>query len=266
MKIISDYFNRQNFQLGTPRKQSPIKSGGAICNDTFEKTNSIAFTSGIYKDFEHKNPLLPELKVLDGVDKAFAERLTKHINDFPPKWLNLLSKKGYKVIAAPSLLDAYISEKVFDPFVLKTEIQNPKGTLGVTYDNGAKGKKFFVFCDKPPYSDDYLKNIVNHEFSHGIVNSLGLDKNKQVIEILKQDVDEIKKRKKFQDLSKEELKMVSYYFFNPKAHLPADEILADLLAWNNGGGCYGSGFIMGVKNPDIMKTLFPKLNSFLSQL
>ena len=60
--------------------------------------------------------------------------------------------------------------------------------------------------------------------------------------------------------------MISYYFFNPQAHLPTDEILADLLAWNNGGGCYGSGFIMGIKNPDIMKNLFPNLNKYLSNL
>ena len=266
MKVGNNYFNYQNYETKIPYKQSSIKFKGGICRDIFEKTNPITFTSQNHQNFEIKNPPPIKLKTLEGVDKAFVQKLQRYIDEFPSKWLKLFDEKGYKVIAAPTLSKAYNSERVFDPFVYELESRNPKGALGVTYDDSRKGKRFFAFCDKPPYTNDYLKNIVNHELSHGIVNSLGLDKNVQVLNFLKQDVGEIKTQGKLNGLTEDELGMISYYFFNPKAHLPVDEILADLLAWNNGGGCYGSGFIMGIKNPDIMKNLFPNLNEYLSNL
>lgn len=266
MKVGSNYFNYQNYETKIPHKQSSIKFKGAICSDVFEKTNPITFTSQIHKNFEIKNPPPIKLKVLEGVDEAFVQKLQGYVGEFPSKWLKMFDEKGYKIIATPTLSKAYSAERVFDPFVFELESRNKKGTLGVTYDNPAQNKRFFAFCNKTPYADNYLKNIVNHELSHGIVNVLGLDKNVEVLKILKQDIDEIKTKNKLKGLEKDELKMISYYFFNPQAHLPTDEILADLLAWNNGGGCYGSGFIMGIKNPDIMKNLFPNLNKYLSSL
>ncbi len=252
--------NRQSyFPISRPASYltSPLKK------DEFQSTKKEISFKGVEGLFKKAPNLFPKIEILPGVSDDFVTKITRQISEFSPEWLKEFKNNNYKIILSPTFSDAYKSQKVFDSAIEKFEKQNPKGTLGVTYSEGKFGKNFFVFCDKPPYSNIFMRNITNHELSHGVVNIKELDKNNQTLKAIKKDVDLIIKERKLDKLTAAERQMISYYFFNPYAHLPIDEIIADVYAWNQGGGCYGSGLVMNVKNPDLMKNIFPNLSEYL---
>ena len=229
---------------------------------SFIKSDSNVAFKGKEGLFKTNPTLVPRVVVLPGVSDEFVTKITKQISEFSADWLLKLKKNNYKIILSPTYSEAYRYQGVIDPIVEAAEKKNPKGTLAVTYTDGVI-KNFFVFCDKPPYSNDYMPEIVNHELSHGVVNVAGLNNDKKVIGELKRDVELIMQEQKMDKLTPAENAMVTHCFFNPNAHLPIDEILSDVYAWNKGRGCYGSGLVMGVKNPNLMGTLFPNLSECL---
>lgn len=261
MLTISNSFNIsksskiQNKDFIFPKKNR-------LQTDVFYKSNDISF-KGIQGLFKRTSDSLPQIEVLPRVNVDFASRITKQISKFPAEWLRRFKNNNYRIILTPNFSEAYKSQKVFDPNIENFEMVNPQGTLGITYSEGRFGKNFFAFCDKPPYSDIYMESIVNHELSHGIVNILGLDKNPKILELLKKDVELIIKDRKLDELNPNERRLISHYFFNNQAYLPIDEIVADVLAWNKSAGCYGSGLVMGINNPNLMKNLFPNLSNYL---
>lgn len=266
IQIFNANFNQQTY---SPLKRNKtVYKTSVFKNDTFESSRNISFR-GLEKLFvispDFSKPI-PQIEVLSGVSNDFASKVTKQVHKFPIRWLQKFKDNNYKIILSPTFSDAYKSQKVFDPSVEMFERQNPKGTLGVTYSEGKSGKNFFVFCDKPPYSNIFMPSIVNHELSHGVVNIKELDKNSKTLELIKKDVGLIIQERKLDELTPAERKMVSHYFFNNNAYLPIDEIIADMYAWNQGVGCYGSGLVMNVQNPNLMKNLFPNLSRYLKTI
>lgn len=264
MQISLDTNNNQ--QIYSPKKRNisayttkPLKS------DVFESSRKISF-KGLEGLFKTSSNLVPKIEILPKVSDDFVSKVKKQINEFSAEWLEKFRSNNYKIILSPNFDTAYKSQGVFDPIIEFFEKQNPKGTLGVTYSEGRFGKNFFVFCDKPPYSNMFMPNIVNHELSHGVINITELDKSNKTLELLKKDVELIIKKRKLDKLSPIERQMVSHYFFNKNAYLPIDEITADVYAWNKGHGCYGSGLIMGIENPNLMKNLFPNLSEYLKSI
>lgn len=255
-----------NLKLSNPRYYKKtncnLKSVDNFQSDIFQKNNSVSFKGG-QGLFKTAPNLVSQIEVLPKVSDDFVSRVTKQISEFSPEWLKRFKNNNYKIILTPSFSDAYKSQRIFDPTIEYFEKVNPKGTLGITYSEGRFGKNFFAFCDKPPYSDMYMREIVNHELSHGVVNITELDKTPKAIELVKKDVELIIKDRKLDKLEPKERQMLSYYFFNQGAHLPIDEIIADVYAWNKGAGCYGSGLVMGINNPNLMKNLFPNLSNYL---
>lgn len=245
------------------RKIQHQKSLDTLAADVFQKNATIPVKNGSLLASNPNTSL--GFEVLSDVDEAFISKIRKQVNSFSPYWLQRFKQEGYKIILAPTLESAYKKEGVFDKSIRSFEAKNQKGTLGMTYAN-SKGKKFFVFCDKPMAEDKYIPSIVNHELSHGIVNILGIDKDKNALEAIKKDVAEIVQGKKLDKLTPEERTLVSRYFFNQSAHLPLDELSADICAWNFDKGIYGSGLIYGVDNPDLMTGLFPNLTAFLDKI
>lgn len=234
-----------------------------LAADVFQKSVSIPFKDNALPVFRGES--FPKLEILPDVSEDFISKITSQINGFSPYWLQKFRQEGYKIILAPTLCDAYKKEKVFDKSIELFEANNKEGTLGMTY-HSKKGKKFFVFCDKPQALDEYIPSIVNHELSHGVVNILGIDKDKKTLEAIKKDIEGIIKGRKLDKLTRKERALISRYFFNQKAHLPIDEITADICAWNFGKGLYGSGLIYGVSNPNLMTDLFPNLTGFLEKI
>ena len=249
-----------------------LKNNNNVCNfvkkhkDAFEKSCKVSFKGleGVFKTFP---AIFPKVEVLPGVKDSFVSQITKEISKFPNDWLRKFKKENYDIVISPTVSKAYEAKNVFDPVVEFSETQNPNGILGVTYNYiTLNNKNFFTFCDKTPYTDKYMKNIVNHELSHGVVNIAKIDRDKKTFDILKKDVNEIIKERKLDKLTLNERKLTSKYFFNKNAYMPIDEIAADVFAWNNGAGFYGSGLAMNVENPKLMKNLFPNLSEYLKTI
>ncbi len=255
--------NRQTYTIN--KSNSPVYAKPQLKTDVFEKNSNIAF-KGVEGLFKKAPNFVPRLEILPKVSEEFITKVTKQISEFSPEWLEKFKNNNYKIILSPTISDAYKSQNIFDLTAELFEKQNPKGSLAATYTQGRFGKNFFVFCDKAPDSNLYTQAIVNHELSHGVINITELDKTKKTIELLKKHVGSIIKERKLDKLTPDEREMVSHYFFNKNAYLPIDEILADLYAWNKGQGCYGSEVILGIKNPNLMKNLFPNTSEFLKTI
>jgi hypothetical protein len=214
-------------------------------------------------------------KALPGASSSFIEAATDHLNNqYPANLRNIVQKDGYLLIFSPTLAAAYQDQGVYDPLVSVAEKQNPVGTLGVTYvDDHDPSLKFIVLADKPdlapggqPYSRLLLDKTINHEVSHAVVNATGLDKDGEILKLLQQDVDDINRQNKLKQLSPNEQHIAMFYFFGPQAANPVDEILADSIAWQcPGGGMYGGKSILNVDNPNLMKTLFPRVTEKIRQ-
>lgn len=208
------------------------------------------------------------VKIVGDVSQDFIKNISKQIDGFPQRWLDLFRENNYKIVLSKNMTDAYKAKGVHSSIVEQTEKRNPQGTLGITYNNIQNRLfNFFCFCDKPPLSDIYMQNIVNHEFGHGVCNIKKLDSDSKFKKALIDDLREIQTQKKLDSLNESERKIVSHYFFNEKAYLPVDEIIADLFAWQQkGGGCYGSTLILDKENKNLMPYLFPNLNKAISRL
>lgn len=248
LKVTSNLYTNQNIQI---KKQTNV----------FKK--NISFL-GAERIFINTSTKIPRIEVLPNVNPGFADKIINCIKEFSPDWLKKFKDESYKIILTPTLSEAYKSQKLFDPAVEYFENKNPKMTLGVTYSKDKFGKNFFAFCDKPPYSDEYMKELRNHEFSHGIADISCFAENPQIIEATKKDIVLIEEEK-FDTLNNNEKLLIVDYFFNPKVHSPLDEIIADVHAWNLGAGCYGSGVVGNVINPKLMTYLFSNLSAVLKK-
>lgn len=225
------------------------------------KCDCVSFSSRVYAT----KTKIPEIDVLNGVTKSFSKRATKTIKEFPKKWLFEFKNQGYKIILSPSLKAAYEKQGVYDPVAEFFEKNNPNGTLGAIYDGRDKNSlcKFFAFCDKPPYSNRFMKNIINHELCHGVADIQKLSSNPQVLSLIQKDCKTIVEDDKLYKLTFPERRLINYHFFDKNAYLPIEEIIADTYAWIIGEGIYGSELTLPDKNPNLMKTLFPSLYEYL---
>lgn len=219
-----------------------------------------------FKGLFHAETKMPEIQVLPRVSDEFVKKVTQKISEFSPSWLKQLKNEGFKIVLAPSLTEGYTSQKVFDADMLQAEMTNPFGTHAATYFNKQLKKAFIVFADKKAASPEFIPGIVNHELAHGISDIKDMHHNPKILSAIKKDVSEIVSQKKLDRLSEAERKLVSSYFFNSKANSPTKEMIADAIAWQSkGGGCYGSGLIEGIHNPNLIRDLFPNLTATLAQ-
>ncbi len=67
-------------------------------------------------------------------------------------------------------------------------------------------------------------------------------------------------------LADDEMDIFKTFFFNERIKTPREEIIADTLAWNMGGGKYGGGAIFGIRNRNLMRDLFPNLSRYLAKI
>lgn len=237
-----------------------------------EKNTSSSKTS----EFANIISSVPEIIVLEGVSNEFVLKRKEDIANFSMNFLKELKQEGFSIILAPTLEKAYKYKGVVDQQVLSQEKINPSGTLGSTYFRRNPRNAFIVFADKPSISDKNGSAIVNHELSHGIEFIKDLRNNCQFLDVLRTDIQEIKKKKKLDNLSEDERKLLNYYFFQGNIEkpvleiikdMPVNELIADMIAWKQkGGGCYGSGLTGNVYNPDLLPNLFPNVSNFITTL
>ena len=132
---IAPNYNIQKTQTCVLKKGKNVSNPLKIKRkDTFEKQNNVSF-KGIEGVFKTCPALFPKVEVLPGVNDNFVTEITKQISKFPNVWLRKFKKENYDIILSPTLSEAYKSKNIFDPVVEFFEKENPKCTLGVTYDD-----------------------------------------------------------------------------------------------------------------------------------
>lgn len=255
--------NVQNYTASQNIKYSKYQIPNIHKNHfSLNNTHNIAF-SGITDIFAKRAPQTLDIEALPGIKKSFVQRVKNDIAYFPNEWLKKFKENGYKVVIAPSLKEGYASQKIFDPIIEYIEKNNPMGTLALTYSEGKAGKNFFVFTNKLSSPEKYLKGIVNHELSHGVVEFNKLSQDPEILSLIRHDVKKSLAENLFDTLSQDELRLVNDYFFGNKAKSAIAEIIADTYAWaKTNNGFYGSGCVYDVNNPQLMQILFPSLSQY----
>ena len=261
MNVLGSVINigRKSFGNLFSGANRAITSKPNLQTDTFCHTAPIL--TGLFKTSPEK---VPELVVMPNVRPDFATRIQECICEFPLKWLEKFKKENYKIIISPTFKDAYRHERVIDPIIETAEKENPFGTLGVTYW-AKKGKRFFVFCDKPPYSDKATKNTVFHELSHSIVNSLNLENNREIVNAISKDLNRMDADKTLETLPLMERYLFLNYMASKNPNI-AREIIADTYASTKGFGAYGSPAEASEKKPIPFCELFSHLNRKIKNL
>lgn len=247
---------KTNLYQTTPNR-SGIKKGAVY--DSFTKTSSFNPESQFSSDssaLSGYSPTALKIKTAGIVPESFKTDVEKKLQNIPAKWLKLLKDNNYKIILTDDIDKVYKRPERND---LKTN------HLGLTYTNSSTGENFICFSTKT--KPCHLQKVINHEIGHGICNIKKLDSNPLFRQALYSDTQEIVNARKLDGLTNEERALLSKYFFNPKAKLPVDEIIADLFAWHHdGGGCYGSTITLKKENPELMFNIFPNLSKRIADL
>lgn len=187
------------------------------------------------------------------ISPSFYSEISSILQSFPKKWLDLFKQNNYKIILTDDM------KKIIDENNIQTgNTKHPSTTMGLTYTNSKTNQNFFCFNSQ--MNPKFIRNVVNHEFGHGVCNIKKLYNSPVIKSELSKDIASIIKERKLDKLTAEERQLLSNYFFNKKANMPVDEIVADLFAYSQtGGGCYGSELMLSKEHPNLMPTLFPNL-------
>lgn len=199
-----------------------------------------------------ENTTFIPIDIEDEVSERLKNSITSTIKAFPPKWMKLFKENGYKIIITDDI-NKIIKENGINSFEV-----NPSTTMGLTYTNKNTKQNFFCFSNK--INPKFARNIVSHEFGHGICNIEDLYNSQKMKSCLSKDIDSIIKERKLDKLSEEERKLLSKYFFQKDTNMPLDEIIADLFACSqDNSGCYGSELMLSKEHSELMPYLFPSL-------
>lgn len=209
------------------------------------------------KVFSYQNKQYPSFKMnyeivkTPNVSDDFVESVKQNIEDIPDVWGEQLEKNGYKLYCANSIKDVFEREGL--------PKEDAPDWEAVTCSHPAF--KFFVFTPKIKMKD--LKKVLNHEISHGIVDTEEIMDNESIQFALFKD-----SRSHSENLRDDESlwnpenlisKNLDYYKKN--------EICADILAWSHlKQGLWGSGYKGGLKDSNFLRKNFPnvfeKINEF----
>lgn len=215
----------------------------------------------IYFNGKPKNIEMPNITVLNDIGRDYVTSIKESINRYPQKFLSEIAENGIDILISHNLEDAYKYKGISDPLIEQAEKSNNSGILSATYYKRVPQKGFIVFTDKPR-SEEFVKQLVNHELSQCMVFIRNLKDNTQVLDVLNTDIKGIEK--KLTKLPQNEQKLVKDHLLNENAHMPLDKIISDTLAWQQeGGGLYGSGLIEEIYNPKLLPSLFPNLSNYL---
>ena len=175
------------------------------------------------------------------ISSDFVEKVEKCLDSLPDEWQEPLQKDNYRLFCSGSIQD------VFDHLSIPEEAPNWEA---VTSPHPTF--RFFVFTPKIENKD--LQRVINHEISHGIVNSKRLTERYDYLREIYKDVSSFPSKEpdynNFYDLKNLLIKPLDDYRIN--------EVFADMLAWlQKGGGLWGSGYKGSVINPNFLKENYP---------
>ena len=177
------------------------------------------------------------------VSTDFVSRVEKCLDSLPNEWKEPLERNRYNLFCSESIQDT------FDHISISEQAPNWDA---VTCDHPMF--KFFVFTPKIENND--LQRVINHEISHGIVNSTKLAERWDYLREIYRDTEKFP----FGEPSYDNPYDPRNILLNPIDTYRINEVFADIIAWmQKGGGLWGSGYKGGIKNPNFFKENYPSI-------
>lgn len=175
------------------------------------------------------------------VSNEFVQKVNNCLKSLPDEWEEPLLENGY---------DLFCSESIQDTFEYLSIPDKAPDWDAVTCSHPAF--KFFVFTPKIKNKD--LQRVINHEISHGIVNSEELTENFDYVQHIFEDCAEFPNKSP----NYNNLYDINNLLINPLDKYRINEVFADIIAWaQKGGGLWGSGYKGSENNPNFFKENYP---------
>ncbi|PWL76873.1 hypothetical protein DBY21_03835 [Candidatus Gastranaerophilales bacterium] len=185
------------------------------------------------------------------VKKDFTRAVEKSIKDIPDKWGDVLKRNNYKLYCSNSIADIFENEKLAREGAPEWE------AVTCTYPL----YRFMAITTRVEPKD--IQKVVNHEAAHGILDCEGLMQNRDLLDSLYFDTQNLPKR--HPDNHNYDIFEVNNLLIKPLSEYFQNEVCADILAWiHTGGGLWGSGYKNSIKNKTLLKENFPDTFEFLS--
>ncbi len=182
----------------------------------------------------------------------FVQKVEKCLDSLPDKWQETLQRNNYELFCSESIQDTFNHLSIREPAPEWDAVTSAHPVF-----------KFFVFT--PKINDKDMQRVINHEISHGIVNSEELAGRLDYLQAIHTDAAIFPiKEPNFNnpyDLKNLSIKPIDGYRIN--------EVFADMIAWfQKGGGLWGSGYKGSKKNPNFLQENYPltytKIKHFLN--
>ena len=187
---------------------------------------------------------------LPNVSDNFVQSIKNSIKSLPDIWEEVLSQKNYKLYCADSIKSVFQKEGL--------QLNEAPDWDAVTCSH--PNYKFFVFT--PKLEEEYIQKAVNHEVSHGIVDSEEIMDKFDIYSALNNDSSKYKPNHR----SPKNLWNIKSFLCCNLSDYQKNEIVTDTLAWMQlGGGIWDSGYKKGINNPNFLKENFPTVNKIISE-
>ncbi len=175
------------------------------------------------------------------VSSEFVKKVDKCLESLPDEWQEPLMKNKYNLFCSESIQDTFDRLSIPD--------------MAPDWDAVTCGHpmfKFFVFT--PKIEDNDLQRVINHEISHGIVNSEKLADKFDYVQHIFEDGAKFP----YEEPNYKNLYDLKNLLINPIDDYRINEVFADIIAWaQKGGGLWGSGYKGSAKNPNFFKENYP---------
>jgi len=236
-------------------KINPISMPKAMPNNN-KKLNNPSF--GFRPTLEN------EIEVYPNSRKEFVQTVYNAISKYPPKLKEIIQNHNYTITVTPSLNTTLLMRGIASPTTMLYEEKYPKCSM-YTELEAKNNTKNIIIADKRPYSDNYAENIVNFALSTALTESLNLHKQLEIMETMHRDIVRFNLSGKLDKLNKNEARLLATELLDNNGKIKELEIIPDLIAWNLGGGKYGSG-LYNVHDQFFTRNMFPETNYYLEGL
>ena len=214
--------------------------------------------------FGYRLTLENEIEVYPNSREEFIQKVYQAISKYPAKLKEIIQNHDYTITVTPSLNTTLLMRGIASPATMLYEKNYPKCSMHTEVNTGNNTKNIII-ADKRPYSDNYASNIVNFALSEALSESLKLHKQLEIMETMHRDIVRFNMSGKLDKLSKNEKRLLAQEFIDSNGQIKPLEIIPDLIAWNLGGGKYGSG-LYDVHDPFFTRNMFPETNSYLNYM
>jgi|GEM_PF-6463745 len=219
---------------------------------------------------------LPEVEILAGVTPEYINKAFEAIQQYPKPLMQKILDAKFKIVFAESISDGINHSGISSKTILmdlknnyQFQADNPLINLpGLTSYHPLNRNNYIILADRPQIREIPQK-VVNHEFSHGVVNKDELLLDNNFTSAISKDRNALVK--KLQNGDQLQKFLFERKFMGLTDKIFFHEVFADTIAWGcRNGGFYGSKLELQEchkhhADDHLMKKLFPNVISAINK-